>query len=72
VSGFTFTFFVYYVLQVVSGDVTGSFIVQWGLRCWPEDGKYKCLELATSAESHKIDVFLSQMGSSNGCELKLR
>ena len=44
--------------------------MQWGLRCWPEDGKYKCLETAmTAAETNRIDVFLShQLGS----ELKLQ
>jgi len=55
-----------------NADTSGSFIVQWGLRCWPEEGRYKCLEpLASSADSNKIDVFLSQIGSA-GSELKLR
>ena len=61
------------ILQVISAnpDASSSFIVQWGLRCWPENGKYKCLEPSTSAESTKIDVFLGQFGST-ASEIKLK
>ena len=60
-------------LQVISAnpDASSSFIVQWGLRCWPENGKYKCLEPSPSAELMKIDVLLGQFGST-GSELKLK
>jgi len=61
------------VCQVISSnpDTSGSFLLQWGLQCWPEDGKYKCLEPLPTTESNKLDVFLGQLGS-NGSELKLK
>ena len=61
------------VFQVISSnpDTSGSFLLQWGLQCWPEEGKYKCLEPLPTTESNKLDVFLGQLGS-NGSELKLK
>jgi len=61
------------VCQVISSnpDTCGSFMVQWGMQSWPEDGKYKCLETLPAPEPHRLDAFLSQLTSS-GSELKLR
>ena len=60
------------ICQVISSnpDTSGSFILQWGLQCWPEDGKYKCLETLPTPESNRLDVFLGQLTAS-GSELKL-
>jgi len=58
------------VCQVISSN-PDTFMVQWGMQSWPEDGKYKCLETLPAPEAHRLDAFLSQLTSS-GSELKLR
>lgn len=50
-------------------EYSASFIIQWGIHCLPEDGKFKSLDLFSAADSNKVDMLLGQL-SSAGSELK--
>ncbi|CAH1788223.1 unnamed protein product [Owenia fusiformis] len=37
-----------------------AFFTQWALKCLPEDGKFKCLDLFPMADANKVEVLLGQ------------
>jgi len=54
----------------MTSEYSTSFIIQWGVHCLPEDGKFKSLEILSSGDPAKVEVLLGQLGSA-GSELKL-
>ena len=54
----------------MNSEYSASFIIQWGVHCLPEDGKFKSVEILSSGDSSKVEMLLGQLGSA-GSELKL-
>jgi Mediator complex subunit 24 N-terminal len=65
-------FIIFEYAQVISvySEYSASFIVQWGVHCLPEDGKFKSLEVLSAADPTKVEMLLGQLTSAGG-ELKL-
>ena len=47
-----------------------TFFVQWAVRCLPEDGKYKSVDISMPVDSNKVDAILSAFTS--GTEITSR
>ena len=48
------------LFQVLTAQVEcfDTFFVQWALRCLPEDGKYKSVDISMPVDSNKVDAIL--------------
>ncbi|XP_052811866.1 mediator of RNA polymerase II transcription subunit 24-like isoform X2 [Mya arenaria] len=44
-------------------ECINTFFVQWVLRCLPEDGKYKSVDISMSSDSSKVDFLLNALTS---------
>jgi len=49
------------IISTAGPDAANSFFVQWTMRCLPEDGKYKSLELLSPADHGKVELLLRQL-----------
>ena len=63
---------VLYIFQILTShaECLDSFFVQWALRCLPEDGKYKSVDISMPVDSNKVDAILSAFTS--GTEINSR
>lgn len=54
-----------------SSESASSYFVQWALRCLPEDGKYKCLDLLNPPDNSKVEVLIGQLNPGGEIKTKL-
>lgn len=54
-----------YGLEILTShaECLDTFFVQWALRCLPEDGKYKSVDISMPVDSNKVDAILSAFTS---------
>ena len=59
-------------LQILTAhaECIDTFFVQWAVRCLPEDGKYKSVDISLPVDSNKVDAILSAFTS--GTEINSR
>ncbi|WAQ95065.1 MED24-like protein [Mya arenaria] len=61
----TFCFKLINCMELITSNMEciNTFFVQWVLRCLPEDGKYKSVDISMSSDSSKVDFLLNALTS---------